>query len=333
MGIYQLNRFLKSNCRNSIREIHLRDLSGKIIVIDASIYLYKYAGEQRLVEGMYQLISTLLYYTIKPVFIFDGAPPAEKKALLDARHTQKRAAKREYYTIIESLDEKQANDEEKNQARHELERLQKKFVRLSKNDYENICELMNCFGVQYYRAENEADELCAKLVMDGKAWACMSEDSDMFVYGCPRVIRYLSLMHFTGVLYDMKSILSELKMDQHTFQEICVLSGTDYNYTASHDTSLQKTMQYYDNFRNSNKTNKLNTNEFYSGPSHSEFYNWLIKNTHYIKNYEKLMDTLNMFNITALEYSSDIMDNNHSTYNKKHLRKFLKKYNFIFIAP
>lgn len=88
MGIYQLNRYLKSKCRNSIREINLSELRGKVIVIDASIYLYKYAGEQRLIEGMYQLISTLLYYNITPVFIFDGVPPAEKKALLDARNTK-----------------------------------------------------------------------------------------------------------------------------------------------------------------------------------------------------------------------------------------------------
>ena len=39
----------------------------------------------------------------------------------------------------------------------------------------------------YYTAINEADELCASMVINGFAWACLSEDMDMFVYGCTRV--------------------------------------------------------------------------------------------------------------------------------------------------
>ena len=327
MGIYQLNRYLKYRCQQSIREINLDELRDKTIVIDASIYLYKYAGEQRLIEGMYQLISTLLYYNITPIFIFDGVPPAEKKALLELRNTQKRNAKREYYTIIESLAD---NDEVgAKHARYELERLQKRFVRLSKKNYEDICELMNHFGVQYYRAEKEADELCAKLVIDGKAWACMSEDTDMFVYGCPRVLRYVSLMHFTGVLYDTESILSELNMTQQEFREICVLSGTDYNYKASRDTSLQKTFMYYNNYMKW----KNSQSEFYQDDAQSEFYQWLMQHTKYITDYKKLIETLKMFDIANLEYSPDIGVNTigANTGNKKNLHEFLKKFNFIFM--
>ena len=340
MGIYHLNRYLKSKCRKSIREINLRELQGKTIVVDASIYMYKYAGEQRLIEGMYQFISTFLYYNIKPIFIFDGVPPVEKKALLDARNTQKRNAKREYYTIIESLD-KDDNDGIK-RARYELERLQKRFVRLSKKDYDDVCELIDCFGVQYFRAEKEADELCVKFVIDGKAWACMSEDTDMFVYGCPRVLRYVSFMHFTGVLYDTADILMELNMTSQEFCEICVLSGTDYNYNASRDTSLQKTIQHYNKYIYWKKTNKSghsqsefysghSQSEFYSGHSQSEFYNWLMKNTNYITDYKKLIETFKMFDITTLDYPSEITINNDTKYNKKKLQEFLQNFNFIFM--
>ena len=343
MGIYQLNRYLKYNCRKSIREIQLRELENKTIVIDTSIYLYKYAGEQRLIEGMYQLISTLLYYNITPIFIFDGVPPAEKKALLEQRHIQKRLAKHEYYTIIESLD---ADDENSiKQARYQLECLKKKFVRLSKKDYDDICELLECFGVKYLRAEREADELCAKLVMDGKAWACMSEDTDMFVYGCPRVLRYVSLMHCTGVLYNLDGILTELKMNQNDFREVCVLSGTDYNYKASRETSLQKTFGYYNKYmkwKTSQKSSALQSSddsqsefyhgdsqsEFYHGDSQSEFYHWLMKHTNYIADYKKLIETRNMFDITKLQYSIDMTVKSG---NKQKLHEFLKKYNFIFM--
>ena len=350
MGIYQLNQYLKSKCRKSIREINLEELRDKTITVDSSIYMYKYAGEQRLIEGMYQLISTLLYYNITPIFIFDGVPPAEKKALLDARNTQKRNAKREYYTIIESLNESGGDDVERNKARYELERLQKRFVRLSKQDYKNVSELMDCFNVQYYTAAGEADELCAKLVIDGKAWACMSEDTDMFVYGCPRVLRYISLMHFTGVLYNMAGILSELQITQQAFREICVLSGTDYNYNTKRDTSLQSTILYYIKYIKTKKNNKPDDlcddvshsqsefynghsqSELYNGHSQSEFYNWLINHTSYITDYSKLMKTLQMFDITELEYPKDIGLISRKKYDKKKLHTFLKQFNFIFVV-
>ena len=54
-----------------------------------------------------------------------------------------------------------------------------------------------------------------------------------------------------------------------------------------------------------------------------------MKNTNYIKNYKKLMETLNMFDITTLKYSLDI--NTDSKYNKEKLQAFLQKYNFIFM--
>ena len=44
MGIKYLNRFLQENCKQSINKINLNELSGKKIVIDTSIYMYRYLG-------------------------------------------------------------------------------------------------------------------------------------------------------------------------------------------------------------------------------------------------------------------------------------------------
>ena len=46
-------------------------------------------------------------------------------------------------------------------------------------------------GIAYYESEGESDYVCAKMVKQKIAFACMSEDMDMFVYGCPKVLRYL----------------------------------------------------------------------------------------------------------------------------------------------
>ena len=85
MGIRNLNKYLLQNCHNSIKNIHLSNLSGKKISIDISIYLYQFERQQNLINGMCELIRTLRHYNIIPVFIFDGKPPNEKKFILQER--------------------------------------------------------------------------------------------------------------------------------------------------------------------------------------------------------------------------------------------------------
>ena len=53
MGIRYLNRFLKEEASQSIKLISLKQLSGKKIAIDISIYMYKYASENSLIENIY----------------------------------------------------------------------------------------------------------------------------------------------------------------------------------------------------------------------------------------------------------------------------------------
>ena len=77
-------------------------------------------------------------------------------------------------------------------------------------------------------AEGEADELCAALVIKGTAYACLSEDTDLFAYGCPRVLKYISLINHTIVLYTLSDILNDLDLSLEDFRTICLFSGTDY---------------------------------------------------------------------------------------------------------
>ena len=79
-----------------------------------------------------------------------------------------------------------------------------------------------------------------------KAYACLSEDMDMFVYGCNRVLRYLSLLKKSVIIYDTKSILSELKLNMDEFKSICIVSGTDYNVD-NEQANLHQTLKYFKN--------------------------------------------------------------------------------------
>ena len=230
MGIRNLNRHLRDNCPDSIRCMNMADLSGKRIAVDISIYLYKYETENALLENMYVMLSIFRYYNIIPIFIFDGKPPIEKKALILKRKEDKTEAQEEYMILKNVLETTNDDDDiEKQNIIIAMEQLKKQFVQINKEKIEKVKCLIRAYGATYYDAPGEADELCALLVIKKKVWACLSEDMDLFVYGCTRVLRYFSLISHTVVLYYTKGILDELNITQKEFKEICVISGTDYN--------------------------------------------------------------------------------------------------------
>lgn len=80
MGIKYLNRIFNSNCNDtSIYKIHLQHFAEKRIAVDASIFLYRFLGEEKLIEQMYLMVSIFRNYGIIPIFVFDGVAPPEKK--------------------------------------------------------------------------------------------------------------------------------------------------------------------------------------------------------------------------------------------------------------
>ena len=286
MGIRYLNRFLKDNASPSIKLCNLAELSGKKIAIDISIYMYRFASDNTLIENVYLMLSVFRYYNIIPIFIFDGKPPAEKRELLQKRKEDKCKAEEEYNKLKNILEiNKDMNEADRQEIIYNMDMLKKNFVYINKNDIENVKILIRCYGATYYDAPEEADELCAMLTIKEKVWACLSEDMDMFVYGCPRVIRYLSLLNHTAVIYDVKGILSNLGITQKELREICVLSGTDYNLDCDDNTNtLNNTLKQFKKYHKSN--------------SKLSFYEWLNENnSNYIKDYDLLLKIYEMFDL------------------------------------
>ena len=287
MGIRNLNRYLKESCPDSIRCINLVELSGKRIAVDISIYLYRYEAENALLENMYVMLSIFRHYNIIPIFIFDGKPPPEKKELLNKRKEEREDAQEEYEKLKKLLE---SNNEYnyKQDIITSMDKLKRQIVQMNKEKIEKVKALIRAYGAIYYDALGEADELCALLVIKKKVWACLSEDMDLFVYGCTRVLRYFSLIGHTVVLYYTKGILEELDMTQKEFKEVCILSGTDYNIDAdgnNEKVNLTQTFKYFRKFKINNPTD--------------DFYEWLSINTEYISDIKLLKNINTMFNLDA----------------------------------
>jgi hypothetical protein len=287
MGIRALNRVLLENCgMKSIQKKRIRDFHSKTIVIDTSIYLYKFISENRLRENIARMCNCFISHNITPIFVFDGKPPAEKREMLYIRRTKKREAETKYNETLKTLDE--INDQsEKKAVELQLDLLKRQFTRVNEADISAAKSIISSFGITIIDAVGESDCVCVHLVKTNKAWACLSDDMDMFVYGCPRVLRNLNLEMQSASLYTLTSILKDLKMTIDTFRDIAVISGTDYNI--DNQTCLTKTLDLFYQYRRETRCDDSGNN--------IQFYDWLLEHTQYIQDYACLQKVRNMFDI------------------------------------
>jgi flap endonuclease-1 len=325
MGIKHLNNFLRTECVDSINVISIAELSGKKIAVDISIYMYKYESNEALIENMYIMLTVFRQYNIIPIFIFDGKPPTEKKALLQKRREDKKEAEKEYNVLKEKLEmNNNANEDDKQEILANMDLLKKQFIYISREKIEQVKNLIRAYGATYCDAPGEADELCAMLVLKNKVWACLSEDMDMFVYGCTRVIRYLSLFNRSAVLYDMKGILENLCITQKELREICVLSGTDYNIQTCNNKSkntpnLCETLKLFNKYKKETLNTKI------------EFYEWLKINSDYITDYEILKNIYDIFDFKKTNLISfEKIKITNGPIDNENIKNILKTDGFIF---
>ncbi len=284
MGIRGLSRYLKNNICNGVTKVSLSELSGKKIVIDTSIYMYRFNENNEMIENFYSMILLFKQNGIIPLFIFDGVYPKEKSDTIKERQIERDDAEQKIALL----------DDDTSYILHSLKR---KRTRVCNKERKLLKELFENCGVMYQYAHGEADSVCANYVLKGEAWACLSDDMDLFVYSCPRVIRYFSLVTKTAILYDINTILQEMNMSFDVFQTICILSGTDYNKTQY---DLDYLMSLY-------KTHSIEGIEYDS----------------------KLLNDMKELFTFNVNDSYDIIK--YNAYDADRLRTFLENNNFVFV--
>ena len=297
-------------------------------------------------EQVYLFLSIFKYYCIHPIFVFDGKPPAEKNALLKRRYCEKQAAQTEY-TLLEKTLSDISDPVVFSELQHKMNSLKKKMVRLSYYHIDQVIELINAFGFEYYLAPHEADQLCVHLTVSGKTYACMSNDMDILVSGCPYVIRNLNLMTHEIYMYDTHSILSDLQLSFQEFREIIVLSGTDYELPESTENSttdvikfsnisIKKAFEYYKQYKSIEPVEmrfiEILQNDVDIGEN--TFYDWL-HNKGIIQK-QTMQKISSMFDIS--NYASEMnefIDKNTPTekpkMNVSTIKTIMQKYHFIFV--
>ena len=315
MGIQYLNTYMKNRAKEeSIIKTNLNNLENKIIAVDTSIYLYRFLSEDSLLENMYLMISLFKYYKIIPIFVFDGKPPKEKLGIIEKRNNEKNNAEIKCNQLQQQLTS--INDiNKRNDIIDCINSLKKKCIRLKYTDIISVRNLLDAFGVYYIEALGEADELCAKLVIKRYAYACLSEDMDLFLYGCPRVMRYLSLANQTVILYHLDKILLDLNLTFEEFKNICILSGTDYNVHLDEQINIYGALKLFGKYK------KKNGNDFFQ---------WLSDNNR-ISDYTKLTDVYKMFDVYTMNIEFSKSKFRNKFYNSDDVKNIMQRNGFIYM--
>ena len=310
MGVKQLNKFINEKCKKSINKRLLFDLRNKTVVVDANNYLYRFMVNDELIPNLYQFCIVLKFYNIKPIFVFDGCPPDEKKELVEKRKQDRINAIEEYERLLKEKEEAKEQGVNSIEIEKKLKTIKDKTLYLSSEKMFESQKLMRYLNIPYVIAKGESDALCTKYVNSGIAYACMSEDSDLFVFGCKRIIRYIDIFKHSCVVYDFEGILNEIDMNINNFRLMCILTGTDYNRNVNN---------IYQNYK------------IYCEQGKEKFPNFVKNDIVKISNLN-ISTIEKLFNIENTHIKNMItkMFKNIEPINSNDFYEYLKKYNIVF---
>lgn len=255
MGITRLNEVLGSECASVFDVVLASAFAGEYVAVDFSIILHQAFNMayktiaininivdndpdeatvlQRTAKTVLDKISReFIRRGIKPIFVLDGTMP-ELKTQVTA---PKRRAVRESARV--RLEDTLASFKGKALGSYEYDKIAELKCQskgMPKELYPFVIEKVKSKGYPFLTATNEAEELCAKLCIDGKVKAVYSTDTDNIVRKCPILITKFE-WGADGLESDKAHIVRysdeiprSLGLNYASFLDFCILMGCDYN--------------------------------------------------------------------------------------------------------
>ncbi|CEL07756.1 Putative XPG domain-containing protein [Aspergillus calidoustus] len=169
--------------------------------------------------GMFYRTLRMVDNGIKPLYVFDGAPPKLKSGELAKRSARK-------------LEATEAHEEAKETGTAEdVEKFSRRTVRVTREHNAECKKLLKFMGIPYIDAPTEAEAQCAVLARAGKVYAAASEDMDTLCFDSPILLRHLTFSEQRKEPIQeihLDKALEGMGMDRNQFIDLCILLGCDY---------------------------------------------------------------------------------------------------------
>ncbi|CAG7725547.1 unnamed protein product [Allacma fusca] len=227
MGITGLLPFLKKASKNT----HARNFSGYTAAVDGHGWLHKGAfgcavklgmGEatDAYVQYFMRYVNTLLENGIRPVIVFDGRSPLAKEVTNEKRRKVRTDARKKAQDLMRKGNKKEAWE------------YFVKSIHITHEMVHDVIEVLRQKHIDYVVSPYEADAQLAYLATKGYVDLVVTEDSDLVLFGCPKILFKLKM---TGecVLFDSTKVhlcmgVPSVKFQFERFRQMCILSGCDY---------------------------------------------------------------------------------------------------------
>lgn len=247
MGIKNINELIQKICPDFFQVANLSYFSGAKIAIDTNMLMYKYVAVSRKeylekinlavtkfdrqnvtkiwANKLLEFISRILAYGIMPIFVFDGVPLQEKQKVRDDRRLKKEKELKEIRDLEEKLDG--ADILEKSYFAQELSKKLKNHNDIKSEDYDLIKSIISIIGLPCVDAKNDGEKLCVMMVLDGKANAVYTADTDAYAYGCPLIIKDIEGQNVKYCV--LSDFTNEASITKDQLTDLCIMCGCDYN--------------------------------------------------------------------------------------------------------
>ena len=242
-----MGSFLGVNLRDLVPKttVKLEDLGGKSIAIDAYNALYQFLAIIRQPDGtplkdsagrVTSHLSGLLYRTsnlvemgIRPIYVFDGTPPALKEVEIKRRAKVKQEAAVMYEKAL-----KEGKMEEARMYAQATSRLKDYMADDSK-------KLLDLMGIPWVQAPSEGEAQAAHMVKNGYADYCASQDYDSLLFGAPKLIRNVTIsgrrrlpsknvfVEVPPEIVELYHVLKECGITYEQLIDVGIMIGTDFN--------------------------------------------------------------------------------------------------------
>lgn len=226
-------------------EVALSELRGMRIAIDGNNMIYQFLSNIRQADGtplmdrngkitshltglIYRL-TNLIEIGIRPIFVFDGKPPALKARTIEKRREIREVAEEKWE------DAKLRGDEEA------AMKYAKASARITPEIIADSKRLLDIMGIPYIDAPSEGEAQAAFLIKNGDADLVGSQDFDSLLFGADRLVRNLAItgkrkvpgkkiyLDVSPEIIDLERNLERLGITHEQLIDIAILVGTDFN--------------------------------------------------------------------------------------------------------
>ncbi|MCJ1348497.1 Elongation of fatty acids protein 2 [Peltigera leucophlebia] len=237
MGIKQLFQVIQENAPDAVKAGEIKNHFGRKVAIrlkDASMSIYSFLiavrsdGQQLMNEsgettshlmGLFYRTLRMVDNGIKPLYVFDGAPPKLKSGELAKRFARKSEAA------------EAAEEAKETGTAEDVEKFSRRTVKVTREHNDECKKLLKLMGIPYIVAPTEAEAQCAVLARAGKVYAAASEDMDTLCFDSPILLRHLTFSEQRKepiLEIHLERVLAGLGMDRAQFVDLCILLGCDY---------------------------------------------------------------------------------------------------------